>query len=81
MLKISRESKIKPEEAIKRAVAFFGPEGYGLEVKDEGGCCVSFEGGGGGIDISAAASQKGSVVDIESREWDYQAQQFLDKLK
>ena len=43
MLKVSKESKLKPEEAIKRAVAFFGPKGYGLEVKDEGNCCVTFE--------------------------------------
>jgi hypothetical protein len=72
MLKIAKESKLKPEEAIKRAVAFFGPKGYGLEVKDEGNCCASFEGGGGSVFVSASASKKGSSVEVESREWDYQ---------
>jgi hypothetical protein len=81
MLKLGRESKLKPEEAIKTAVAFFGPKGYGLEVKDEGSCCVTFEGGGGHVEVSATASKKGSSVDIESVEWDYQSRQFLDKLK
>ena len=81
MLKVGKESKLKPEEAIKRAVAFFGPKGYGLEVKDEGNCCATFEGGGGSVRVSASASKKGSSVDIESVEWDYQTRQFLDKLK
>jgi hypothetical protein len=81
MLKISKESKLKPEEAIKRAVAFFGPGGYGLEVKEEGNCCVTFEGGGGGVNVTASTSKKGSSVDIESREWDYQSQKFLESIK
>jgi hypothetical protein len=81
MKKLSTESRLKPEDAIKRAVAFFGPGGYGLEIKDEGSCCVTFEGGGGSVYVSAAASKTGSTVDIESVEWDYQAEQFLDKLK
>jgi hypothetical protein len=80
MLNISKESKLAPEEAVKRAVAFFGPKGYGLDVKDEGDCCATFEGGGGGVHVSADKSKKGSTVSIESREWDYQAQQFLSKL-
>jgi len=80
MLKVGKESKVKPEEAIKRAVAFFGPKGYGLEVKDEGNCCVTFEGGGGSVHVSATASKKGSSVDIESVEWDYQTNKFLEKI-
>ena len=81
MLKIGKESKLKPEEVIKRAVDFFGPKGYGLDVKDEGNCCATFEGGGGHVDVSAAIGKKGSTVDVESVEWDYQAKQFLEKLK
>jgi hypothetical protein len=81
MLKIAKESKLKPEEAIKRAIAFFGSGGYGLDLKEEGSCCVTFEGGGGGVNVSAAASKKGSMVDVESREWDYQVKKFLDSLK
>ena len=80
MLKISKESKLKPQEVIKRAVNFFGPKGYGLELKEEDNCNAYFEGGGGSVRVSAATGKKGSSVDIESVEWDYQAKQFFDKI-
>ncbi|MBN1691977.1 MAG: hypothetical protein JW845_00300 [Dehalococcoidales bacterium] len=81
MLKISRETKLNPQEVVKKAVAFFGPGGYGLRLKAEDDCTAYFEGGGGSIKVIAAARDKGSTVDIESVEWDYQAKQFFDKLK
>ncbi len=80
MIKISKESKLKPKEVIKRAVAFFGPKGYGLELKEEDKCNAYFEGGGGGVRVSAATAKKGSSVDIESVEWDYQSKEFLGKI-
>ncbi len=81
MIKISRESKLTPQEAIKKAVAFFGRGGLGLELKEEDSCNAYFEGGGGGIRVSAATSKKGSSVDVESVEWDFQAKEFLGRLK
>lgn len=81
MMKISKKSKKSSEEVIKRAVKFFGPGGYGLKVLEEGSCCANFEGGGGGVNITVTEEKKGSSVDIESREWDYQARAFLEKIK
>jgi len=81
MMTISTQSKLKPEEVIKRAVKYFGPGGYGLKVEEEGDCCASFEGGGGGVRITVTEQKKGSTVDVESREWDYQAKAFLEKLR
>jgi hypothetical protein len=81
MLKIGKESKLKPEEAVQRAIDFFGPGGYGLEVKDEGNCCAVFKGGGGSVRVSAAETRKGSSVDVEAVEWEVQAREFLSKLK
>ncbi|OGO20928.1 MAG: hypothetical protein A2Z15_00675 [Chloroflexi bacterium RBG_16_50_11] len=81
MLKINKESKLKPQDAIKKSVDFFGPKGFGLEIKEEDNCNAYFEGGGGSVRVSAATSKKGSSVDIESVEWDFQVKQFLDKLK
>lgn len=81
MIKVSTESKLKSQEVIKRAVAFFGPKGYGLELKEEDKCNAYFEGGGGHVRVSSATVKKGSSVDVESVEWDYQAKQFLDKVK
>ena len=81
MLRLSITSKLGPEEAIKRAVKFFGPEGYGLDVKEQEGCCAYFEGGGGGVRVTASTEKKGSTVELESREWDYQAKEFIGKIK
>ncbi len=81
MLKMMKESRLKPEEAIKKAVAFFGPKGYGLEVKDEGNFCATFEGGGGSVNVSIVASKKGSTIELESFEWDEQVKDFLYKIK
>ena len=81
MLKISRETKLKPGEIVKKAIAFFGFGGYGLQLKAEDDCTVYLEGGGGSVKVIAAPSKKGSMVDIESVEWDYQAKQFFDKLQ
>jgi hypothetical protein len=83
MLSIEAKSKYKPEEVIERAVKFFGPDGYGLEVKGKEGCCAEFEGGGGGVEISAAAATngKGSTVSLETREWESQVKDFIGKIK
>jgi hypothetical protein len=81
MLSIEATSKLSPEEAIKRAVKFFGPQGYGLEVKQEAACFAEFQGGGGGVGVSASPKGKGSTVSFESREWDYQVKEFIGKIK
>jgi len=77
MIKITAKTKLSPEETIKRAVAFFGPGGYGLEVKAQQDDCAYFEGGGGGVEVTASAEKKGAFVELESQEWDYQAKEFI----
>ena len=81
MLNIETRSRLSPEEAIKHAVKFFGPMGYGLKVKEEAPCCVEFEGGGGGVAISASTQGNGTKVELESREWDHQVKEFIQKIK
>ncbi len=80
MIKVSKESKLKPKEVIKRAVDFFGPKGYGLELKEEDKCNAYLEGGGGSVRVSAATTKKGSSVDVEAVEWEYQSKEFLGKI-
>jgi hypothetical protein len=80
MLNIEATSRLSPEEANRRAVKFFGPGGYGLKAKQEAACCAEFEGGGGGA-VSASAQDKGTRVEIEPRERDYQVREFLRKIK
>lgn len=81
MLKIAKESKLAPGEAIQRSVTFFGPKGYGLKVTDECDTSASFQGGGGSVIVSACPSKKGSSVDVEAVEWEIQAKEFLSRLK
>jgi hypothetical protein len=80
MLRISTKTKLSPEKAIERAVEFFGPGGYGMEVKEEASNCAYFEGGGGGVQVSACVEEKMTSVDLESREWDYQVKEFISKI-
>ena len=81
MLKIGTTTKLSPEEAIKRAVAFFGPdEGYGLEITEQSPVHVHFEGGGGRVEVTACTGDKHTTVDIGSVEWDIQVRKFIDKL-
>jgi len=83
MLNIEAKSKLKPEEVILRAVKFFGPSGYGLEIKEQAARYAEFEGGGGGVEISAepGAKDKGSTVNFETREWEIQVKDFIGHIK
>jgi len=79
MLNIATKTKLSPEEAIKKAVEFFS-SGYGLKVIRQEPTCASFEGGGGGVEVTACAEEKGTSVELISREWDYQVKEFIRKI-
>ena len=81
MLKIATKTKLSPEEAVKRAVEFFGPGGYGLKVMEQSTNCAYFEGGGGGVEVTACTEEKGTSVELISREWDYQVKEFIRKIR
>jgi hypothetical protein len=81
MISLTKNSKLKPEDVIKRAITFFGPGGLGLTIQEQDAGSVTLEGSGGGVNISATAAVKGSTVDVESREWEIQAKNFLASLK
>jgi len=76
MAAYSMNTKLSPEEVLKKAKTYFG-EGLGLEVTDQGPCCASFLGGGGHVTVTARTEEKRTVVDLETREWDYQVQHFM----
>ena len=82
MIRMEKPSKLTPSEAVDNAVAFFGPGGLGLEVTERAECCVRLEGGGGYVFVQAAEdnSGEGSLVEVESREWEYQLKRFLEKV-
>lgn len=81
MLKIVTKTKLSPEEAIKRAVEFFGPRGHGLEVREQSDTRAYFVGSGGDVDVTACAEGKRTSVELESREWDFQVKEFIGKIR
>ena len=74
------ESRLSPAQILGDAIEFFGPNGWGLAVREQDERCASFTGGGGHLSILARATGRGSEIEIETREWDYQARQFLEKV-
>ena len=81
MLKLNVRTKRKPEEVLKKAVEFFGPGGYGMKVAEQNNTCAYFEGGGGSIAVTSCTDEKGTSVDLETREWEYQVKEFARKIK
>ncbi len=80
MIRMSAKTRLTPEEVVRRAVTFFGPGGYGLEVKNKSSDCVYFEGGGGNVGVTTSAEGKEVSVELVSREWDYQLKEFLSNI-
>ena len=80
MARYSLETKKSAKEVIERAVAFFGERGLGLSVVEQNSCCVTLEGGGGHVSVTANPGEKKTVVDLETREWDYHVRRFMSEL-
>jgi hypothetical protein len=82
MLKLTKKSKLSPEEAVKRAVAFFGPGGLGMKITEQAPTCAYFRGVSESyVNVTACVEGKGSSVEVESREWDKEAKEFMTKIR
>ena len=79
MARYSVEAKLNPEEAIQKAVTYFGEGGLGLNMTDHSPCCARFEGGGGHVLVTASTGEK-TAVELETREWDYDVRQFMRRI-
>jgi hypothetical protein len=79
MASYTLETKLSPERAIEQAVAYFGQDGLGLEVTEQGACCAGFVGGGGHVYVAVSAGPK-TKVDLETREWDYDVKRFMRRM-
>jgi hypothetical protein len=77
MIRMSKETRLNTEEIIAKAAEFFGEKGEHLDERDRSRCCINFEGGGGYVAISIVEESKKRTVDVEAREYEYQAKRFL----
>jgi hypothetical protein len=69
-------TKLTPQEALARAITYFGPGGQGLEITSQGNLSLVFQGGGGYVAITAQPGDK-TTLELETREWDYAVRQFM----
>ena len=77
---MGKETDLIPSEVVEKAVAFFGPSGYGMNVVNRGVDCARFEGAGGAVFVQAVDVEEGnggSKVTVDGREWEYQIRQFM----
>ena len=78
------EKKMKKdiEKVLTEARDFFGPNGAGLEITQDESCCLYFIGSGGHVSVSVSKgkNEKETILEIGTREWDYQVKQFLNKV-
>ena len=81
MIRLAKHTKMPPEDAVKKAIDFFGPKGYGLKFIDNGPTCARFEGAGGMVEVTSSAEAKGASVEVVSQEWDAQAKEFMGKIR
>lgn len=80
MIRISKQTRLKPEDIIIKADQFFGNKGEQLEETERNPCCISFEGSGGYVSISIVEESGTRTVDAETREFEYQVKRFLETL-
>ena len=76
----SVETAKGPEEAVEEAKAFFGEGGLGLEITSETPCCITLQGGGGHVTVTASDEEGKTQVDLETREWDYHVKRFMRQI-
>ncbi len=51
-------------------------------MTEQSDTCAYFEGGGGGVEVTACADDKGkTLVDLETREWEQQVEKFAGVIK
>ena len=77
MLRISKQSRLNTDEILIKASGYFGKGGEGLDETERGGCCISFSGVGGYVTVTVSEQANKREVDVETREFEYQAKQFL----
>lgn len=77
MLRIGTETKLTPEQVIKKAISFFGPDGFKLKITAQTETTASFEQGEGSVTVSATPKNGKTSVELTTREWESQVKEFI----
>jgi len=68
---------LPPEKVTEKAVEYF--EGLGLEITQQDGASICFEGGGGHVTLSVRGGEQ-TDVDILTEEWDPKVKEFIQRI-
>jgi len=79
MARYAVSTKLTPSEVIERAVRYFQGE-MGLDLSERADCCAHFVGGGSHVSVTVVHEQGEVTAEIETREWDYQAREFMRRI-
>lgn len=80
MLNMECQTKMSEEKAIETIKKFFGQGGLGLNLVDESGPCLTFEGGGGYVNATLCSEKGGTRIEMVTQEWEHQVKDFAAKL-
>ena len=69
-----------PDVVMEQAKRHFGPQGAGLQVTSQNLLGIVFQGGGGYVAVTVRSEAKHTVVELETREWDYDVTRFMRRL-
>jgi hypothetical protein len=77
MYRITVETSLGPEQVVRQAVKFFGPDGIGLRINDQDSTGARFEAKLGFVAVDVSPEDKGSSVEITTEELEYEVKKFL----
>ena len=80
MLNLELKTKLSVEDTMDRLKTYFGKGGFGMEMKDETGECLNFEGSGGYVSATVCAEEGKTKIDLVGQEWEIQMKNFASKL-
>jgi hypothetical protein len=82
MRNLEGHTRLRPNEVLDRALAYFGPKGLGLQTAPRQFTRVEFQGGAGVVVVSVLLDLRNgsTTVGVTSREWDRKAEDFLASL-
>jgi len=77
MMVMSKVTKLPPKDILDKAKRFFDGK-YGLKMlESDPSCCAHFMSDIGFVTVRIVSSGEYNEAILETREWDYQIQEFL----
>jgi hypothetical protein len=72
------QTYMAPQEVVEAAISFFGVD-LGLDLQSQGVGSLQFMGGGGHVSL-ALKDEEPVSVELETREWDAQVEEFMGRI-